>query len=98
MVRRRSTVRFRKGAPRSGVFFDTDPVTSYGGIPGEGTGQRLGWKPGLWRGGGLRVVGDSDRVGGGVPWGALWGARSFLSGLKRRGRSGGRPHLASYFA
>jgi hypothetical protein len=44
MVRRRSTVRFRKGDPRSGAFFDTDPVTFLRGFPAAGTGQRFGWK------------------------------------------------------
>ena len=34
-------VRFRKGAPRSEAFFDTEPVSSPSGIPAEGTGQRL---------------------------------------------------------
>ena len=30
MVRRRSTVRFRKGAPRSGSFFECHPMTPFG--------------------------------------------------------------------
>ena len=59
MVRRRSTVRFRKGAPRSGVFFDTDPVTPVGGIPTEGTGQLLGWTPEPSQGRTVRMVRDS---------------------------------------
>ena len=58
MVRRRSTVRFPKGAPRSEAFFDTDPVTFARGIPAEGTGQRLGWKPEPSRGRRLMMVRD----------------------------------------
>jgi hypothetical protein len=56
MVRRRSTVRFRKGAPRSEAFFDTDPVTFARQIPAEGTGQRLGWQPEPWRSRRLKMV------------------------------------------
>ena len=52
-------VRFRKGAPRSGAFFDTDPVTSPQGIPAEGTGQRPGWMLEPSRGRKLRMVRDS---------------------------------------
>jgi hypothetical protein len=76
----------------------TDPVTSPWGIPAEGTGQRLRCQLGPSRSRRLRMVWAVARVGGGVPQGALWGARSLSSGLARRVRSGGRLHLASYLA
>ena len=82
MVRRRSTVRFRKGAPRSGAFFDTEPLTSLGGFqwkeqvsgsvgslsPREAAGS--GWS------------GTTARLGGGVRWGALWGQDRYQAALR----------------
>ncbi len=94
MVKRRSTVRLRKGAPRSGLFFDIDPVTSPWGIPAEGTGQRPGWKPEFSRDCGLRMVRAGRPGRRGVSWGHFGGARSLSSGFERRVRS----PLACYFA
>jgi hypothetical protein len=93
MVRRRSTVRFRKGAPRSGAFFDTDTVTSLEGIPAEGTGQRLGLEPESSRGRRLRMVRGSRPGRRGSASGALWGARSLPSGLERCVQSGRSPRF-----
>src|ERR1700752_369666 len=54
MVRRRSTVRFRKGARRSEPFFDSEPVTLLGGLTAEGTGQRFGYLREPWPSAGSR--------------------------------------------
>ena len=91
-------VRFRKGAPRSGAFFDTDLVTSPSGIPAEEqvSGSAGSRSPRETPGSGWCE--PAARAGGCVPWGALWGARSLPSGLEGRVRCGVRPLLASYFA
>jgi len=60
MVRRRSTVRFRKGGSQVRSVFRYCTADLSWGIPVEGTGQRLGWKPEPSRGRMFRMVRDSD--------------------------------------
>jgi hypothetical protein len=98
MVRRRSTVRFRKGAPQVRGLFLYRTGDSFGGYssgrnrsaarPGAGTFARPQAQgcPGLSPGPAGECVG------------ALWGARSLSSGLEGHVRSGGRWYLASYSA
>jgi hypothetical protein len=94
MVRRRSTVRFRKGAPRSEASFDNEPVTSVGGFQRKEqvSGSVGSQSPRKAEGPGWS--GSVTRVGGGAV-GALRRARSLSSGLEGHVRSGGRPHVAS---
>jgi hypothetical protein len=73
MVRRRSTVRFRKGAPRSGAFFDIEPVTSPRGFQRKEQVSGSAGSRSPSRGRRLKAIRTATRIGGAVPQGALWG-------------------------
>jgi hypothetical protein len=82
MVRRRSTVRFRKGAPRSEAFFDTDPVTSPGGFRRKeqvsgSVGSRSLARPRAQDGPG-QLPGSVGECRGG----ALWGQDRYQAALR----------------
>jgi hypothetical protein len=89
MVRRRSTVRFRKGALRSEVFFGAEPVTCLAGFPGAGTDQRPARRRGWHEAQGPGRSVTAARAGGECLGGTL-GARS-LSRLVRGVRAGPWP-------
>ncbi len=78
MVRRRSTVRFRKGAPRSGPFFESEPVIYSDGRNRSGFAELRGCVTAQAHGGLWQRVGAGERaLLGGSP-----GARSSLGRLR----------------
>jgi hypothetical protein len=78
MVRRRSTVRFRKGAPRSEPFFESEPVSYSDGRNRSGFGELRGRATAQAHGDLWPRVGAGERA----LRGAVWGARSSLGRLR----------------
>src|ERR1700749_1469157 len=91
MVRRRSTVRFRKGARRLEPFFDSEPVTLLGGLTAEGTGQRFGYLREPCPSAGSRGLWVPSGGGQWAPWGALWGGRSSFGPVQGGVLGSGQP-------